>query len=433
MFPLDIGIVASQNQKSLYWYGYANTAYQDIWIVPVSDSAIYITSGRQNINKVDSFGKSIWTKTLSSSFTGLVADSSENLYLAHKESSAIGITKLDSSGAIVWQYKYSIGSILGDTGDAGNISIDSSGNIYVAVQGDYDNPNQEQSGTYPQPYVAFLLKVNSSGTLQWMRQYGDSLNDSIGSISAPAIDASGNIYLAMTRSTALQLDYDTPIPIIAKYNSSGTLQDTLRITPGEYSYVSMIKYNPIDGNLYMSTIGSSGSYLYKVSTGLSISFIRKLAGSYGYTNSIAFDASGNIHGFRNYDGASYMNQYYKYNTSGTILDQKTFVATNKDLFISRISILSDRMYLSWWYGGGVSGCGLMSTMLDSSMLETFSIPFSSGSQEHVIATSSLTESLSSQSTSTGNYTNSSYSSATTTTTRTSLTGTNPYKIKYVRP
>ena len=99
------------------------------------------------------------------------------------------------------------------------MTVDSSGNVYASgySQGTFDG-NSSSGGD-----DIVLVKYNSSGTQQWIRQLGTDQSDIAEDI---AIDSSDNIFL--TGRTNGNLDGNTGLGnwdfILVKYNSSGVLQ-----------------------------------------------------------------------------------------------------------------------------------------------------------------------------------------------------------------
>jgi sRNA-binding regulator protein Hfq len=106
---------------------------------------------------------------------------------AHSGDNDISVMKLDSSGAYQWHTFY--GSSAYDY--AYGISVDSSGNVYVAgfSYATWGSPLHAHSGGY---YDIFVLKLNSSGAYQWNTFYGSSAYDYAYGIS---VDSSGNVYI----------------------------------------------------------------------------------------------------------------------------------------------------------------------------------------------------------------------------------------------
>ncbi len=138
---------------------------------------------------------------------GVDVDSSGNVYACGHgmdyptySNSHMIIAKYNSSGSIQWQrvYHKSGTNVYGVS-----IAVDGSGNAYV-------------SGTVGNDAV--LVKYNSSGTLQWQRALSPAGNASRYRAGC-AVDSSGNVYLTnqITVSSKVRI-------LIAKYNSSGTIQ-----------------------------------------------------------------------------------------------------------------------------------------------------------------------------------------------------------------
>jgi hypothetical protein len=127
------------------------------------------------------------------------------------------VAKLNSSGGLLWM------TFLGGTeyDESYDIAVDSGGNVYVVgvSEGSWGTPlNPFNSG-----FDAFLVKLNSSGAIQWNTFTGGaSEGDGV------VLDAGGNPYI----SGYSNFSWGSPVsPIIggvdafaAKYNSSGALQ-----------------------------------------------------------------------------------------------------------------------------------------------------------------------------------------------------------------
>ena len=135
----------------------------------------------------------------------------------------IFVLKLNSSGTLQWVNTYA-GS-LNDQGQ--NIAVDSSGNSYITgyFQGtiDFGEGDVTSAGNND----IFVLKLNSSGTFQWVETLGSFGNDRALHITA---DSSGNSYTTgeFTSTTnfgegnvANNGGFDI---FVLKLNSSGTFQ-----------------------------------------------------------------------------------------------------------------------------------------------------------------------------------------------------------------
>ena len=174
---------------------------------------------------------------------GVAVDSSDNIYITGTSQGTnlfgknatsgttddIFVAKLNSSGVVQWVYT------AGGTGrDRGRkIALDSSGNIYVA--GYYQNTVDFGGGnvTSNGSWDAFILKLNSSGTFQWVKSYGGSTGNDLG--RDVVVDSNDNaIMLGTFRGTVnfdsgdgggvvnyTSNDYDV---FLIKLNSSGIWQ-----------------------------------------------------------------------------------------------------------------------------------------------------------------------------------------------------------------
>jgi len=87
--------------------------------------------------------------------------------------------------------------------------VDSSGNVYAL-------------GHYY--YGFFVTKVNSSGTLQWCRQFYVSTTQVTGSAWDLAVDSSGNIYAFVYYMYNFGYSPTGEESVVVKWNSSGTIQ-----------------------------------------------------------------------------------------------------------------------------------------------------------------------------------------------------------------
>ncbi|MBK7303784.1 MAG: SBBP repeat-containing protein [Saprospiraceae bacterium] len=101
------------------------------------------------------------------------------------------ISKLDASGNFVWAKLLAKGT---STSQAGSVNVDASGNVYTTGTflgaPDFDPGPGNYNLTTNGLYDIFMSKLDSDGNFLWALQFGESNNDSGGSI----LDPSGNIY-----------------------------------------------------------------------------------------------------------------------------------------------------------------------------------------------------------------------------------------------
>ena len=312
--------IAVDSSGNIYVTGYSNGT----WGFPINaysgDSDIFVL-------KLNSSGAVQWNTFFGSSSEGdygfgIAVDGSGDVYVtgysygtwgsplnAYSGDYDIFVLKLSSSGALQWNTFF--GSSSGS--DAGfGIAVDSSGNIYVT--GDSNGTWGFPLNAYSGDYDIFVLKLSSSGALQWNTFFGSSSGSDAG--DGIAVDSGGNIYVTgySTATWGFPLnaysgDYDI---FVLKLSSSGAVQWNTFF--GSSSGSDNGKGIAVDssGNVYVTgystaTWGSplnaySGSGDYDI-------FVLKLSGSgavqwntfFGSSigadlgNGIAVDSRGNIY------------------------------------------------------------------------------------------------------------------------------------------
>jgi len=231
------------------------------------------------VSKLDSSGNLIWAKKFGGSLSdyGLAAtvDSSGNVYttgyfedtvdfdpssgtlnLMSAGRSDVFVSKLDSSGNLIWAKKF--GGTSGDVAYA--IKVDSTGNVYTtgAFEGtvDFDPSDQTSNLTSAGVEDIFVSKLDSSGNLTWAKKFGGSLTD-YG--LAATVDSSGNVY------------------------TTGFFQGTVDFDPSDQT----LNLTSTDGNdVFVSKLNSSGSLIWAKKFGGNLTQV-------GY--SLAGDSSGNVY------------------------------------------------------------------------------------------------------------------------------------------
>ncbi len=178
----------------------------------------------------------------------------------------IFLVKMDNESGTQWTVQ--LGSSSNDTGRG--VAVDTSNNIYVtgSTEGGlngYTNLGEED---------VFLLKYNSSGTIQWSRQLGTSESD-IGH----AVAVYSNTYIYVVGETEGGLDNNTSSGgkdlFLVQYNASGTRQWTKQMgtTSDDVAYgVTVDSSNNVYvtgatfGALNGSNNGSSDIFIMKINS-----------------------------------------------------------------------------------------------------------------------------------------------------------------------
>ena len=222
-----------------------NSSQSPTFTIPQSDPCIAtVSSGGGGQSRLGNNASTGFLVTFGGSgnvadVAGVAIDSSDNIYITGTSEGTnifgknvtsgitrdIFVAKLNSSGVVQWVY-----TVGGSGADRGRkIALDSSGNIYVA--GYYENTVNFGGGniTSNGSWDAYLLKLNSSGTFQWVKSYGASNNDLGRDV---AIDSNDNIYL--TGNFRGTVDFgggdvssnpsNNPYIFLVKFNSSGVFQ-----------------------------------------------------------------------------------------------------------------------------------------------------------------------------------------------------------------
>jgi uncharacterized delta-60 repeat protein len=207
------------------------------------------------------------------------------------------------------------------------VTAASDGSVYVAGRTD-----SEGAGNFD----ASVVKYDSSGTLQWQRTIGGSGSEYAVGIAA---DSSGNIYAA-----GYQNSYGSAPNqfYLVKYNSSGTLQWQRSLVCIGTLYCRRVVVDSSDSNVYLagfssvtnSTSGGNDIFICKYSASGDLQWQRILGGSSTeFASGIGVDSSNNVYilfytlsiGQGNYDMG-----LAKYNSSGVLQWQRTIGGTAFD-------------------------------------------------------------------------------------------------------
>ena len=278
--------------------------------------------------KLDSSGTTIWAKNFGGSGayvtpSGIAVDTIGNVYLVGSffdqslttplltklgTVDAFAI-KLDSSGTRTWARNYGGG---GASVTGSGIAVDGSGNVYLGgyfSSANLGTPALTKLGTRD----AFALKLDSIGTTTWARNYGGSGASVTG--SGIAVDGSGNVYLGgefrlANLTTPALTKLGTRDAFALKLDSSGTT--TWAKNYGGSGASAFGKGIAVDGsgNIYLggyfeqaslttpalSLIGNSDGFALKLDSSGTTTWAKNYGGSGAYAKlgSIAADRSGNV-------------------------------------------------------------------------------------------------------------------------------------------
>ena len=211
--------------------------------------AKYNTSG--TLQWQNSFGDSVETYGY-----GITSDSSGNLYVCGPHFTAdrkTSVFKLNSSGTVQWARKITNPTTSGDVFGT-NIAVDSSGNVYVLMNG-------EGSG---HPSEWRIVKLDTSQNISWERNIKSFPNSYSAEAFGIRVDSSGNVYVGGYAPKTTSNAFMSAV----KYNSSGTLQWSRMVTTYNSSVAARDTYTydmDIDreGNVYLiGTTYSDGQGLH---------------------------------------------------------------------------------------------------------------------------------------------------------------------------
>ena len=259
-----------------YAYGVAVDSSDNIYVTGYTDKKLH---GNNNSGRFDMFlvkynssGARQWTKQLGTSnneyASAIATDSSDNIYVtgmtwggldgstkpsycmgsgtvkAFNECTDIFLVKYNSSGTKQWVKQLEGSSKSFD--NAQGLAVDSSDNIYVAGFTNGGLDGNTSSGKHD----ILLVKYNSSGSKQWLQQFGSSNNDMGLEVN---VDSKGNIYV--TGYTEGGLDGKTNSGerdiFLVKYNSSGTKQWTQQLGTPTFEEGNGVAVDSSD-NIYVS-------------------------------------------------------------------------------------------------------------------------------------------------------------------------------------
>jgi len=221
------------------------------------------------IAKYDTNGNQTWIKQFGTNqddeAIGVSLDSNDNIYVLGATAGAFAgntnvsgldvfVSKYNSSGTQAWVKQLS--SSGNNYANINGISTDSTGNVFITGYTDGTFSGNTSLGSYD----GFVAKYSSTGTLDWVQQFGTTSDDySI----ASKTDSAGNTYV--TGRTSGQLTGNTALGgydgFLAKYNTSGTRLWVKQFGTNSNDYANGLSIDKL-GNIYVSgwTDGSFPTY-----------------------------------------------------------------------------------------------------------------------------------------------------------------------------
>lgn len=225
-------------------YVYTSGSFQNsIDCDPDTSTLIFTSQGTYDvfIQKLDTLGNLVWAKQIMSS-TGVFVediktDVNENVYLTGSfhsttdfdpgsgvfslspglASSAAFVLKLDAQGNFIWAKSFA-----GSGGAVGRLlSIDSTSNVFISGRFDEDIDLDPGIGVNLKNSASddfddlFIVKLDSSGVLDWAHQIGGKLQDQLGDM---VLDNQGDLYITGTTPGYIDLD---PGPNLAEFSGNG--------------------------------------------------------------------------------------------------------------------------------------------------------------------------------------------------------------------
>ena len=292
------------------------------------------------LGQFDQHGKLEWQRSIGGSNATTWADPSEIIMdsavspddeyvyvVGHNTAGGIignGIIfKYNKSGTIQWKKDWG-----GNTNDQDlNACVtDSSGNLYVAGEHHY---------TESDTYQGLVMKLNSSGVIQWQKLLGSRT-----SFRDMTIDSSDNIYVTGS------IDSGPADNLVVKFNSSGSITWQRRLTRGSSNYWESSGAIAVDlsGNVYITGFSNHDSstddqpFLLKLDSDGIFQWARSM-GNYAYNDrseTVTCDSEGYVYwgGIENPGTGSSDNNavIIKFNSSGSEQWKRKLSVSNKNTY-----------------------------------------------------------------------------------------------------
>lgn len=263
--PLTSGLASASRTGDNFITKIAGGNFSNSAVVD-SDGNSYHIGSAGVVRKLNSRGAKVSEFDWSIEPNGSAIDSSGNLYLGGASATTANFIKVDPSGTVLLQRSVTLNST-NISGHLNSIAVDSSGNIYLAVE---ETPSGFAYST------SYIFKFTNTGTLSWTRRLVNTGFSSVpyGGIS---VDSSGNVYVAGYYDTNAAI----PDGYLVKYNTSGTLQwqRKIYVPAGGNVFSSFIRADST-GNSYVMSDGS-GTTVFKYNTSGTFQWAVEVQGNSG--------------------------------------------------------------------------------------------------------------------------------------------------------
>ena len=277
---------------------------------------------------------------------GVAHDDSGNVYCAGSTEGSLGeasgggvdafIMKLNADGSLAWikQFGNSINTSGGDTSkddSCNGVAVDSAGNVYCAGYTE-GNIGETPGGVRD----SFVVKLNSSGEVVWIKQLGVSYNVVTGGNAAQdtcndvAVDKDGNVYCAgsvygsfsenaggQSDAFVMKLDSSGEVVWVKQFgNVTGSEIALLNENGGDTTFSDHCSSVAVDlnnnvicagytgGSLGESKGGSNDAFVIKLNASAEVVWVKQLGNSAinssgnsadDRCNSVAVDSSGDVY------------------------------------------------------------------------------------------------------------------------------------------
>ncbi|HLF62138.1 MAG TPA: SBBP repeat-containing protein [Saprospiraceae bacterium] len=239
------------------------------------------------------------------------------------------LLKLDSDGAFIWVDPFTsscvsafgCGAFRYNKVYINGLTVDATGQVFAAgsfsCNTDFDPSTVTLTVSPVGGQNSFILKLNASGGLEWVKQFGGNPNDA----NDIVLDGSGNIY------------------------TTGTFQKTVDFDPN--ATTKNLKSFSNSNDIYVSKLNASGNYVWAVQMG-----------GTGYDNgtSIDLDGSGNVYTTGSFSGNG------DFNPATAKYTLKS--AGGSDVFVSKLNTSGAFAWAVRW--GGISNDNSKSIDVDAS-------------------------------------------------------------------